>query len=108
MFTFGRVSKKDFEGFIRINQANLYKIAYVYSSDEMKALSILKESILKGYKGIRKLKNKGDIKPYMVDIILKEAAKYININGIENTLDPKVIEDGIKTILEEIKEDIYE
>lgn len=99
--------KNAFTNIIKDNKEYLYKTAYMYVKDEAKALEILQETIMRGYKGINKLNEPSFFKTWITRILINVAVDTIKREAKITEINESICVELNKSIYIEERLDLY-
>ncbi|MEN8077314.1 sigma-70 family RNA polymerase sigma factor [Clostridioides difficile] len=99
--------KDAFINIIKVNKEYLYKTAYMYVKDDLKALEILQETITRGYTGINKLKEPSFFKTWITRILINVAIDTVRRESKIIDIDETVCIEVSKSISIEERLDLY-
>lgn len=99
--------KGAFTNILKSNKSYLYKTAYMYVKDEIKALDILQETITRGYMNIHKLREPQFFKSWITRILINVATDMLKKESKIVDIDENICLEKHNEISIEEKIDLY-
>lgn len=102
--------KDAFKELIKDNKTYLFKMAYLHTKYEEDAKDIFQETVMRAYRGIKKLKNPENFKTWITRILINTANSYLSTVGmvdLDENVDLKVENRYISKVDSEVKIDLY-